>query len=95
VDERSLNATSFVIYWWIAVPQNLTFEYLPAISTNNTWKNNTKWTESNEFRFTNLKPFTLYNVTIFVRAKGSDKVFPPYLFYEVVTNEGCEYANWS
>jgi sortilin-related receptor len=71
------------------------FEYLPAISTNNIWKNNTKCTESNEFRLTNLKPFTLYNLTIFVRAKGSDKVFLPYLFYEVVTNEGCEYANWS
>jgi hypothetical protein len=89
MDESILNATSFVMYWWIAVPQNLN------ISTNNTWKNNTKWTESNEFRFTNLKPFTLYNLTIFVRARGSDKVFPPYLFYEVVTNEVCEYANWS
>lgn len=82
-----LNATSFLIYWWIAVPQNMTFEYLPSIHSNGTWKNTT-WIEATEFRFSNLEPFTLYNVTVYVRIKGSTKEFVPYLYYEVATAEG-------
>lgn len=88
VNERMLNATSFLIYWWIAVPQNMTFEYLPSIYSHGDWKNVTTWIEQTEYRFTNLEPFTLYNVTVYVRIKGSTKVFVPYLYYEVATAEG-------
>lgn len=88
VNERMLNATSFLIYWWIAVPQNMTFEYLPSIYSHGDWKNVTTWIEQTEYRFTNLEPFTLYNVTVYVRVKGSTKVFVPYLYYEVATAEG-------
>lgn len=95
VDERTLNASSFLIYWWIAVPQNLTFEYLPSIFSNNSWRNNTDWTENTDFRFVNLKPYTLYNVTVYVRIKGQNTIFPPYLFYEVPTTEGGNIKiNW-
>ena len=82
-----LNATSFLIYWWIAVPQNMTFEYLPSIYSGGVWKN-ASWIEATEYRFSNLEPFTLYNVTVYVRVKGSMKVFTPYLYYEVATSEG-------
>lgn len=78
-----LNATSFLIYWWIAVPQNMTFEYLPSIYTGGNWKNTT-WIEATEFRFSNLEPFTLYNVTVYVKIKGTSKEFVPYLYYEVI-----------
>jgi sortilin-related receptor len=88
VNERMLNATSFLIYWWIAVPQNMTFEYLPSIYSNGAWKNISGWIEQNEYRFTNLDPFTLYNVTAYVRIKGTNKEFVPYLYYEVATAEG-------
>lgn len=88
VNERTLNSTSFLIYWWIAVPQNMTFEYLPSIYVKNAWKNNTEWIESTEYRFNNLEPFTLYNVTVYVRVKGTRREFVPYLYYEVATAEG-------
>lgn len=83
-----LNATSFLIYWWIAVPQNMTFEYLPSIYSNGNWKNISQWIDQTEYRFTNLEPFTLFNVTVYVRIKGTNKEFVPYLYYEVATAEG-------
>lgn len=84
-----LDATSFLIYWWIAVPQNMTFEYLPSIYNKGAWKN-VSWTEASEYRFTNLEPYTPYNVTVYVRIKGTTKEFVPYLYYEVATAEGGE-----
>lgn len=89
VDERTLNATSFLIYWWIPVPQNVSLEYLPSIYVSGKWKNHTEWIEGGtDFRFTKLAPYTVYNVTVYVRLKGSKTVFPPHLFYEVATSEG-------
>lgn len=88
VNERTLNTTSFLIYWWIAVPQNLTFEYLPSIFIKGAWRNNTEWVNQTEYRFNNLEPFTLYNVTVYVKIKGSHHEFVPYLYYEVATAEG-------
>lgn len=87
-----LNATSFLIYWWIPVPQNLTFEYLPSIHHNNTWKNVSQWIDQNEYRFSNLDPYTLYNVTVYVRIKETDKEFVPYLYYDVATAEGGNFC---
>lgn len=66
------------------------FEYLPSISVSGTneWKNNTKWIENTEYRFLNLKPYTKYNATVYVREKGSTRVDPPFVFSEVTTAEG-------
>lgn len=88
VEGLTLNQTSFLIYWWISIPHNLTFEYLPSIYKSNIWYNNTEWIEGYDYRFTGLKPFTLYNVTVYVRIKGTSKVFTPYKYYEVATAEG-------
>ena len=71
----------------------MTFEYLPSIYSHGDWKNVTTWIEQTEYRFTNLEPFTLYNVTVYVRIKGSTKVFVPYLYYEVATAEGGKYLH--
>jgi sortilin-related receptor len=88
-----LDATSFLIYWWIAVPQNMTFEYLPSIYNKGAWKN-ISWTEASEYRFTNLEPYTPYNVTVYVRIKGTTKEFVPYLYYEVATAEGGKFVKY-
>lgn len=95
---RAINATSFLIFWYMSVPfeTNATktasrqFEYLPSISVSGTneWKNNTKWIENTEYRFLNLKPYTKYNATVYVREKGSTRVDPPFVFSEVTTAEG-------
>lgn len=51
------------------------------------WKNES-WMSSTEHRFTNLKPFTTYNVTVYVRPKGSQRIDPPSNFLNVTTAEG-------
>jgi len=70
------------------VPQNMTFEFLPSIYSNHHWKNVSTWIDTNEYRFSNLEPFSLYNVTVYVRIKNSNKIFVPYQYYEVATAEG-------
>uniref|UniRef100_A0AAG5DRM1 Sortilin-related receptor n=1 Tax=Anopheles atroparvus TaxID=41427 RepID=A0AAG5DRM1_ANOAO len=88
VDQRSLNSTSFLIFWWIPLPSGITLEYLPSIYYNNEWKNVTNWIVETEYRFTNLKPYTTYKVTTYVRVKGQSKITPPYIYYEIATTEG-------
>lgn len=88
VDQRSLNSTSFLIFWWIPLPTGVTLEYLPSIYYNNEWKNVTNWIAETEYRFTNLKPYTTYKVTTYVRVKGQSKITPPYIYYEIATTEG-------
>ncbi|XP_001688250.2 sortilin-related receptor [Anopheles gambiae] len=86
VDQRSLNSTSFLIFWWL--PATVSLEYLPSIFYNNEWKNVSNWITETEYRFTNLKPYTTYTVTTYVRAKGQTKITPPYIYYEIATTEG-------
>ncbi|XP_053974316.1 sortilin-related receptor-like [Hylaeus volcanicus] len=91
VDERSVNATGFILFWWIPVPANVTFEFLPSISLAEpgaNWTNATKWIEDMEYQFNNLQPYTRYNVTVHVRLKGQSNVFPPAKYQIVTTKPG-------
>jgi hypothetical protein len=63
---------------------------MPSIYNQSKWTNVSEWTEKNNYLFKNLRPFTLYNVTVYVRTKGTNKIFPPYLYYEVATAEGSK-----
>lgn len=88
--KRTLNSSSFLVFWYMQGGDNKTFEYLPSISKagNNKWANHTTWIEHTEFRFTNLTAFTTYNITVYVRIKGSQHVDTPYLSINVTTAEG-------
>lgn len=90
VDERGINSTSLLLYWWIPIPQNVSFEFMPSISKRqhgSPWKNKT-WIEHSEFRFTNLESFTEYNMTVYVRVKGSVKGSVPAKYLTATTGEG-------
>lgn len=93
-DERTINETSFLIYWWIPVPQHVVFEFLPSISLagTNSWNNQTSWVDGTEHRFLNLRSYTNYNVTVYVRIKGKDTIFIPYLYANATTLEGVPSA---
>lgn len=69
---------------------NQSFLYKPSISLANQdqWSNHTEWIAGTQHRFINLTPFTMYNVTVYVRLNGSDHVDPPYLYINVTTQEG-------
>lgn len=71
-----------------AASQN--FVYLPSISLANedNWSNHSEWIANTQHRFENLQPFTMYNVTVYVRLNESDHVDPPYLYINVTTQEG-------
>lgn len=88
--KRTLNSSSFLVFWYMQGGDNKTFEYLPSISKagTNKWANHTTWIEHTEFRFTNLTAFTTYNITVYVRIKGSQHVDTPYLSINVTTAEG-------
>lgn len=88
--KRTLNSSSFLVFWYMQAGDGKSFEYLPSISKagTNKWTNHTSWIENTEFRFTNLTAYTTYNITVYVRVKGSQHVDPPYLTINVTTAEG-------
>lgn len=89
VDERSINQSSLLLYWWIPLPDKVKLEFLPSISKSATNKfSNKSWTEHTEYRFMDLQPFTKYNMTVYVRLKDTNTVFPPAKYFIANTAEG-------
>lgn len=92
VDERSINDTSLFLFWWMPIPLNVTFEFLPSIARaipNAKWHNATEWIEETEYQFNNLEPYTKYNMTVYVRLKGNENTtYPPAKYLVAMTSEG-------
>lgn len=91
VDERSVSATSLFLFWWMPVPSNVTFEFLPSIATVEppaNWTNSTKWIDEMTYQFNGLKSYTRYNITVYVRVKGQSTVFPPAKYLIITTGKG-------
>jgi hypothetical protein len=92
VDERSINSTNLLLYWWIPVPAGVKFQFLPSYSEVNSrgiWRNHTEWVNNLQAYIVDLKPYTTYNLTVYVRIKGGN-VFPPAKFATAITAEGGE-----
>ncbi|KAJ8687024.1 hypothetical protein QAD02_022818 [Eretmocerus hayati] len=97
-DERSTNATSLFFFWWIPIPKNVTFEYMPSIALAEPgakWTNASKWIEETDYHFSDLEPFTRYNLTIYVKIKNQPTVFPPARYLVVSTSEGTPSQPWN
>ncbi|KAK4886327.1 hypothetical protein RN001_002598 [Aquatica leii] len=96
VDERSVNDTSMLLYWWIPLPDRVKLEFLPSISKQGTGKfQNHTWTELTEYRFMGLQAFTKYNMTVYVRLQNTDIVFPPAKYFIANTGEGVPSEPWN
>lgn len=94
IDDRRSNESSLYLYWWISAPKT-ELEFLPSISKvgESKWKNDT-WMDVSETEhlFTGLNPFTEYNMTVYVRIKGTSNVFPPAKYVVYTTREGKNYC---
>lgn len=93
-DIKNITSTSLPIYWWIPISHDTELEFMPSISVINSilWHNKT-WTPKLEYRFEDLSPDTAYNITIYVRVKGNETVYPPAKYAIFATNEASKYSH--
>lgn len=99
-DLRHLNATSLPLSWSIDKPADVKLEFLPSIAAVSDqppqkWTNQSKWIEGQSFTFGNLQPYTQYNVTIYVRIAGKERIFPPSLYSVHTTGEDLPSPPWN
>lgn len=89
VDQSSINSTSFLVSCWMAQQKMVLYSYLPSISkvSDGIWKNIT-WTNDSVYRFTNLQPFTNYNVTFYIQDSKSNKTYASKKYVNTTTGEG-------
>ena len=98
VDEKNSDNSSLLIEWEVPIPANVnvSLEFLPSYSSvKESWTNATSWTSLNEMRLTNLTSFTQYNITVYVRTKGSETVYPPALYATAYTKLGAPSPPWN
>lgn len=89
IDEHETTSNSLALYW--ATPRNLSLEYLPSISESRMPETcvNKTWISTTSYKFTSLKPFTSYNMTVYVRQKNiPDIIYAPAFFILASTTEG-------
>lgn len=92
IDEHETTSDSLALYW--VPPKNLSLEYLPSICESRMPETciNKTWMSKTSFKFTSLKPFSSYNMTVYVRQKDSpDIIYPPAFFILASTAEGGMY----
>ncbi|CAG9822420.1 unnamed protein product [Phaedon cochleariae] len=96
IDERGTNDTSLFLLWWIHLPDSLKLEFQPSIKRigDGEWKNGT-WTTNMWHQFTGLEPYTKYNMTVYVRIKDSNLVFPPAIYNVSLTSDGTPSEPWN
>ncbi|KAK9872160.1 hypothetical protein WA026_016214 [Henosepilachna vigintioctopunctata] len=91
MDESETNETSISFDWWLSMPNKIKtmVDFMPSINKigENKWQNMT-WTNETHFIFTKLTPFTVYNITVYVRNEKKGVIFPPAKFFNAATREG-------
>lgn len=96
VDDHGSNSSALHLYWWIRNSSE-PLEFLPSYAEVFNGKNvswiNTTWIDRYGYLFSNLKPYTVYNLTVYVRVKGQKQVYPPAKYVTATTGEGGEYLD--
>ncbi|XP_037293354.1 sortilin-related receptor isoform X2 [Manduca sexta] len=89
VDQTSINSTSFLISCWMAQQKMVLYSFLPSISkvSDGKWTN-MSWTNDSIYRFTNLEPFTNYNVTFYIRDSKSNRTYASNKYVNTTTRQG-------
>lgn len=93
VDQSSINSTSFLISCWMAQQKTVQYSFLPSIAkvSDGVWHNMT-WMNDSIYRFTDLEPFTNYNVTFFIQDSKSNRTYPSMKYINTTTGEGVPTA---
>lgn len=98
VDSSAINSTTITLYWRVTPPSGIRLQYLPSLAETsgpkaNVWRNASTWIEEQVYMFTNLKPYTEYNMTVYVRTvKSAQKDgYPPNQHLVARTGEGGDY----
>ncbi|XP_050528252.1 sortilin-related receptor-like isoform X2 [Daktulosphaira vitifoliae] len=89
VEEHESTYNSLTLYW--APPKNISIEYLPSICESRLPETrvNKTWIIKNNYKFTSLKPYTSYNMTVYVRQKDTPSIiYPPAFYILASTTEG-------
>uniref|UniRef100_A0A8D9B9P9 Sortilin-related receptor n=1 Tax=Cacopsylla melanoneura TaxID=428564 RepID=A0A8D9B9P9_9HEMI len=95
--ERREDEQSLKIRWWMKDDKNdSSFEYLPSVceSGSDSWSN-ISWIRTNVYRYLHLKPYTLYNMTVYVRKINTTRVDPPSVYIQARTAEGVPSPPWN
>ncbi|XP_054265258.1 sortilin-related receptor-like isoform X2 [Macrosteles quadrilineatus] len=96
VEKSMTNATSIKLYWWLPLSPKQ-FEFLPTYRVNtpkSPWVNTT-WTTQTEYTFTGLRPYTPYNLTVYVRNTATKEVYPAAKFMAAMTEQAAPQAPWN
>ena len=105
IDEKYSNSSTLLVEWEIPPPPaSVRLQYMLSYSAvgrsaangSIEWINST-WTNKTEFRLANLTAYTMYNVTVYVRANQGDKslVHPPSIYVTALTAMSAPSAPWN
>ncbi|XP_063217852.1 sortilin-related receptor-like [Bacillus rossius redtenbacheri] len=99
VQDLLTNASSLTLTWWPdSSPSVSQLEYLPSICEQDgaeLWANGTAWQTDVRYRFTGLKPYTGYKMTVYVREKESKREYRPAQTVNAITAEGVPSPPWN
>lgn len=89
VDQSSINSSSFLVSCWMPQQKTVVYNFLPSISevSDGKWMN-MSWTNDSVYRFTNLKPFTNYNITFYIWDSRLNKTYASSKYVNTTTGEG-------
>jgi len=98
VDDHGTNSSALHLYWWIrnfSEPLEFLPSYAEVVNGKSFSWTNTTWIDHSEYLFSKLKPYTVYNLTVYVRVKNQKEVYPPVKYVTAKTGEGVPSPPWN